>query len=158
AGVVRDNGGRALHSHLAAVPRAGRAAVFAPAPPVTTNQGGGWGEDPLAPLLRQAGARGGGLRLPPQGRRRSNPAGFDCWQGMPFVHPPRRGKTAKKRAQEAAETARELDAERRALPRHRASPKLEKAVEFLRQEGAQSLSMAAVRRGKEAGHSKSTLV
>jgi hypothetical protein len=158
AGFVRENGQRVLHPELAALPWAGRTAVLAPPSTVSTNQGEVWEEYRLALLLRRAGARVASLRLPPKGGRRSTLADFDGWQDLPVVRPPGRGATAKKRAEEAAELARAVDAERRALPRNRPSPKLQKAVAFLRRQKADGLTVEVVKRGARAGLSKSTLV
>ncbi len=157
AGLVRENGQYVLHPELAAVPWGGKTAVLAPASTVTTNQGEVWEEYRLAMALRRAGARVVCLRLPPKEGRRSTLADYEGRQDLPVVYPPANGMAAKRRAEEAAELARALDAQRKALPRNRTSPKLQKAVAYLSRQGAQELTRDLVRRGMRAGHSKTTL-
>jgi hypothetical protein len=157
AGVVRENGQRALHPELAAIPWSGKTAILAPPSTVATNQGEAWEEFWLAQLLRRAGARVRSLRLPPKEGRRSTLADFDSWQELLVVRPPSRGATAKRRAEEAAELAKAVDAERRALPRNRPSPKLKKALAYLGKQKAQALTEDLLRRARRAGHSRATL-
>jgi hypothetical protein len=116
-----------------------------------------WDEFFLARLLREHGtAEVDCLRIPPlNGRRRTLAQAGDVeWE---VVSPPRDLQEAARRADQAGRRARELDAERKALPRKRASPKLEAAAKFVCQHKITSLTKEVLKKAHRKGISKDAL-
>jgi hypothetical protein len=77
--------------------------------------------------------------------------------GWEVVDPPRHAWEAKAAADRASEEARRLDGQRRALPRRKASPKLDKAVAFVRTFGVTTLTKDVLKKAKRKGITEGTL-
>jgi hypothetical protein len=156
AGMVKVGEAWELKPELDALNWDGREVVLASASTITTNAREVWGEFFLARLLRERGAHVQSIRLPPlQGRRRTL-AMADA-EGWAVVDPPRHPWEAKAAADRASEEARRLDGERRRLPRHKDSPKLDKAVAFVKQYGVHNLTKDMLKTAKRKGITTTTL-
>lgn len=148
---------RELAPVLAAVDWQGRHVLLAPPSTVATNMREVWDEYYLARLLGQHGAASvRSIRLPPlDGRRRTLAIAGDVpWQVVP---PPATYDQAKALAEEAGQRARETDAERRALPRRRASPKVEDALAFVEKHNVTSLTREMLQKARRKGITKDAL-
>jgi hypothetical protein len=155
AGMVKVGPRRVLAPELEAVAWEGVRAVLVPASTVATNKRECWEEFYLARLLRSKGADVVSLHLPPGGRRRTL-ADADPAKCV-LVEPPRDAAQATQRAEQAGGLARELDAERKSMPRAKPSPKLDAAMEFVRKYRVTSLTQDVVRKARKKGISKDTL-
>jgi hypothetical protein len=156
AGMVRANSGWQLAPELAALSWAGRGVLLAPPSTITTNARETWGEFFLARLLRKEGADVKSIRLPPLNGRRRTLAMADQ-SGWEVVEPPVEPWQAGLAADKAKEEARRLDAYRRALPRDKPSPKLEKALAFVQKHQVTRLTKDVVKKAKKKGISRATL-
>jgi hypothetical protein len=156
AGMVRVGTGWELAPELAALPWEGKSVLLAPASTVSTNARESWADFFLARLLRNRGADVMSVRLPPlDGRRRTFSKVEDLdWE---VVDPPRHAWEAAHAAEKASQEAKQVDAYRRALGRRKTSPKLDKAMEFVRASNVTALTKDVLRRAKRKGIAKDTL-
>jgi hypothetical protein len=156
AGFVRLGRKRELAVELAALDWEGKEVVLTPASTINTNKKEVWEHYWLGELLRREGARVTSLRLPPlEGRRRTlSQVGDVDWE---VVDPPRSAREAGKAALEASKRAKALDAERKSLPRKKASPALDRAMSWLTKKGVTRLTKDVLRDAKRKGLTRGTL-
>jgi hypothetical protein len=156
AGMVKGGTAWQLAPELAAIAWQGRGVLLAPASTVTTNAREVWGEFFLARLLRKEGADVQSIRLPPlNGRRRTLVMADESGWGV--VSPPEHSWQAGLAADKAKEEARRVDASRRALPRDKPSPKLEKAIAFVQKHNVTRLTQDVVKKARKRDISQTTL-
>jgi hypothetical protein len=155
AGFVRLGGRYELAAELRAIDWKGRQAVLTPASTLATNKKEVWEHYHLAEVLRREGASVLSLvPAPLNGRRRTLSRALD--RDLDLVEPPQVDE-ARQAAREAAQRAREQDAARRALPRNKPSPVLEKAVAWLKGRKARRLTKEVKEAAREAGLCEATL-
>src|SRR5262249_10331731 len=146
---------RELAAELAAVSWEDKHVILTPPSTISTNKKEVWTEFFLARLLREQGAEVKSLHLPPLNGRKQTwlPANGT---GV-LVEPPFYGWEAAAQAEDASERARHLDAERKALPRKKGSPKFEKAIRFLQKNKVSCLTKEIITKGTQKGLSETTL-
>jgi hypothetical protein len=133
----------------------GRHVLLTPPSTIATNKRVVWAEFFLARLLRERGAVVESFHVPDRDGRRQT---FATAGGEgELVVPPHYSWEAYALAEAAGRRARELRAYRLALPRKKASPKLEKAVAFLRGQGVQRLTNDLIRQAERKGIKETTL-
>jgi hypothetical protein len=155
AGHVNTAHGRELVPELAEIDWQGKQVMLTPPSTISTNSREVWGEFFLARLLRVRGATVKSIRLPPlNGRKRifSQADGTET-----IVEPPFQAWQADEHAEAASLRARELDAERKALPRKKGRPRFWKASRFILRYGVTRLSSEVVDRAKRRGITRSSL-
>jgi hypothetical protein len=155
AGIVKVGDRRELAPELAEVAWEGRRVILTPPSTIATNKRETWGEFFLADLLRRAGAEVQSLYLPPLGGRRRTLSRADG-TGV-LVDPPRHPWEAATAAERAGEEARRLDGYRRSLPRQKASPKLDRAIAFVRERGVGRVTKEVLKQAKRKGITEGTL-
>jgi hypothetical protein len=156
AGMVKDGTQWELSPELAAVAWQGRDVILAPTSTITTNVRETWGEFFLARLLREEGAAVKSLRLPPlNGRRRTLSIADE--QGWAVIDPPFYAWDAAAAAEMASQEALRLDSYRRALPRQKPSPKLERAITFVCELGIGRVTKDVLKHAKRKGITEATL-
>src|SRR5262249_27650758 len=146
-----------LSPELAEVSWQERRVLLAPTSTIATNKREVWGEFRLARLLRENGAAEvKGLRLPSVVGRRSTLGMIPeaDWLG---VEPPSNPCEAFQAAAQAGKEARRLAPYRRSLPRNKPSPKLAKAVEYVKEHNVTTLTKDEIGKAKKKGISKTTL-
>ena len=154
AGLVRHGSSFSLVAELDAVDWSGKLVTLVPPSNVTTNMKIVFDEFHLACLLQERGAEVRSVRLlSPDGPRLT----LSQAKQVEVVSPPLNGRQVAMAAQAASRRAREQDAARRARPRNKPSPTLEKAMAWLRKLKAEKVTRQLVRRGRSKGFSERTL-
>src|SRR5262249_510698 len=122
---------------------------------ISTNKKEVWVEFFLARLLREKGATVYSFHVRPrEGRRQTFSTAGGEGDG---VEPPYDACEAHALANAASARARELDPIRKSMSRKKASPRLEKAIEFVGDHEIQQMTKDIIRRARRRGISKSTL-
>jgi hypothetical protein len=155
AGIVEVANERELSAELAAIDWQGKQVFLTPPSTIATNKREVWGEFFLARLLRMRGATVKSVRLPPLGGRKRVFSQADGSEAI--VEPPFHAWQTREHAEAASLRARELDAERRALPRKKGRPRFWKASRFILKYGVTRLSAEVVDRAKRHGITRSSL-
>jgi hypothetical protein len=154
AGLARYGKTFGLLPDLDAIDWTGRRVTLATPSNVVTNKKVVWDEYRLAHLLRQKGADVWCMRIPSgDGLRKTLPHAA----AVDVVRPPLDDREARAAARTASAKARATAPTRRAQPRTKASPALERAVAWLRQRGLERVTNETVRLAKRSRISERTL-
>lgn len=154
AGVVKRGKTFTLAPELDAIDWVGKEVVLATPSNVMTNKKTVYDEHRLACLLIERGAEVRALRIySPDGRRLT----FKDAEEVEETTPPLTHSQADLDALEASKRAKEQEAARRALPRAKGSPKLQKALAWLRRQKAMHITQDVVRQASKKGISERTL-
>ncbi len=147
--IVKVGERRELVPELEAVAWEGKHVILTPPSTIATNKKEVWVEFFLARLLREKGATVQSFHVPPREGRLQTFARADG-EGE-FVDPPQFPWEAATLAEAAGRRARELDPYRKSLPRKKASPKLEKAIDFVRRHDVRHLTKDVLKKAKRYG-------
>jgi hypothetical protein len=154
AALVKRGHTFALVRELDSMDWAGKVVTLAPPSNVATNKKVVLDEYRLAHLLRERGAEVRCLRIAsPQGRRLTLAQAEEVEMATPPLTP----REAQVAAEAASRRARERAAARKAQPRNKPSPTLERAVAWLRKEGAEQVTQDLLRKAKRRGLSERTV-
>ena len=133
----------------------GKHVVLTPPSNIETNKKEVWMEFFLARLLCQKGAHVQSFRILPRDGRRQT---FSMAGGEgEFVDPPKESWEAAAQAEAASQRRYETEADRKALPRKKRSPRLQEAIMFVRKNNVTSMTKRIIKRAKREKISTSTL-
>jgi hypothetical protein len=154
AALVKSCRGRVLVPELEAIDWGGKAVLLTPPSTVRSNKTEVWVEFFLARALREKGATVQSFHPQPKGGRKTT---YSSAADGELVDPPEDPWEANARAEQASQRARDLDAYRKALPRKKGSPALEKALAFVEGCGITRMTRDAIEEAAGRGISRSTL-
>jgi hypothetical protein len=144
-----------LTAEVEAVDWRGRQALLCPSSTIATNSKLVWAEHVLATLLSKKGALVRCVRLPPS-LRMTTLADVDP-TAVYLIDPLLDREQAKRQARAAKLLAKQLDPVRKALPRNKPSPELDKAIRWIKRNRVVKITKEVMKKAKRAKISKSTL-